>query len=453
MVVARHARPWTAPAAGEAPRLPQDEAAERAVLGALLLERDAVAAVRGWLRAEDFADERHRAIYTAALAIAERGERVQLVALHDELAAGGGRTASLDYLGDLTMAPPDTRSVGHYAALVVNAAVRRQLADAGGEVAGLGFDERLSVDQALRRAQELVFGITEQRAANEVSRVGPVLQRVWAEIEDRLGQGETLTGVPTGLATLDTITQGLQPGELVILAARPSVGKSALSLNIARNVAVDARIPVAVFSLEMSKEALAQRLLCSEARVDSFLVRTGQTDATAFRRLAQAMDRLTDAGLWFDDTRDMSLAMLRSRARRMQVERRIGLVVVDYLQLMRATRTESRTVEVSEISSGLKAIAKELQVPVLALSQMSRDSERRADPRPQLSDLRESGSLEQDADVVLFLHRPGMRNRDVDLRETVLMVAKNRNGPVTDIELVFTPEETRFEEAHLPRSS
>jgi len=255
--------------------------------------------------------------------------------------------------------------------------------------------------------------------------------------------------VPTNFSKLDMLTQGLQPGELILLAARPSVGKTSFALNIARNAAVLAQRAVIVFSLEMSKQALVQRLICSEAKVDSYLLRTGQADPTAFQKIAKAMDTLTQADLWIDDTPALTIANLRSRARRMKAQYDISLIVVDYLQLMQGGRQDSRVQEVSDISAGLKAIAKELKVPVLALSQLSRAPEQRTDRRPQLSDLRESGSIEQDADVVLFLYREGMHNREVDRSKTELIVAKNRNGPTADITLVFIDNQTAFREPYL----
>ena len=255
--------------------------------------------------------------------------------------------------------------------------------------------------------------------------------------------------MPTNFSKLDTLTQGLQPGELIILAARPAVGKTSFALNIARNAAVLAGRPVVVFSLEMSRQSLVQRLICSEAHVDSYMLRTGQADSMAFQKIAKAMDTLTHADLWIDDSPGLAINTLRARARRMKAQHKIELIVIDYLQLMQGGRRDSRVQEVSDISSGLKAIAKELDVPVLALSQLSRAAEQRENKRPQLSDLRDSGSIEQDADVVLFLYREGMHNREIDKGKTELIVAKNRNGPVDDLPLVFIAEQTAFREPYL----
>jgi replicative DNA helicase len=294
-----------------------------------------------------------------------------------------------------------------------------------------------------------VFRVGEQRRDTEATHIAPLVKETWALLEERIKDKRVLHGVPTNFAKLDMLTQGLQKGELIILAARPSVGKTSFALNIARNVAVLAHRPVVVFSLEMSKQSLVQRLICSEARVDSYLLRTGQADAHAFQRIAQAMDSLTQAELWIDDTPSLSINTLRARARRMKAQHGIELLVVDYLQMMEGGRQESRVQEVSDISAGLKSIAKELDIPVLALSQLSRESERRENKRPQLSDLRDSGSIEQDADVVLFLYREGMHKADVDRGKTDLFVAKNRNGPIDDLQLVFLPEQTAFREPYV----
>jgi replicative DNA helicase len=310
----------------------------------------------------------------------------------------------------------------------------------------------MTAQEATDRAEQRVFNIATQRRVAEAMHIAPILKDTWSQLEALLGKRAFITGVPTNFGELDKISQGLQPGELVILAARPSVGKTSFALNIARNASVLAKQAVVIFSLEMSRDSLVQRLLCSEAAVDSFLLKTGQADSSVFQRIARAMDKLTQAELWIDDTPGLTINALRARARRMKAQHDIRLIVVDYLQLMHGGRTESRVQEVSDISAGLKSIAKELSVPVLALSQLSRESERRTDRRPLLSDLRDSGSIEQDADIVLFLYREGMHNPEIDRSQTKLIVAKNRNGPVGEIDLVFVPEQTAFREPYRGRS-
>jgi replicative DNA helicase len=443
-----------APAATTSRLHPRDLEAEQSVLGALMLDRSAVDTVREVLEPGDFYAEKHRCIYAAALELGERGEPIDPITLRAQLERAGAlsRSGGVEYIAELSIVTPTAASVRHYVDIVVEHAIRRRLIEAGARVTEAGFDETLPVEDALGVAEQIVYKISDQRNTSSATHVGPVLKATWSRLETLLSGQKFITGVPTNFSELDNVTQGLQPGELIILAARPSVGKTSFALNLARNAAVLARQAVAVFSLEMSKESLVQRLLCSEAHVDAFLLKTGQADAAAFSRIAQAMDRLTQAELWIDDTPALAISAMRSRARRMKAQHDIGLVVVDYLQLMRGGRQESRVQEVSDISSGLKTIAKELQVPIVALSQLSRESERRVDRRPQLSDLRESGSLEQDADVVLFLYREGMHNKEIDKSLTQLIVAKNRNGPVRDIDLVFIAEQTAFREPYRGRT-
>jgi replicative DNA helicase len=435
--------------------LPHDHEAEVSVLGALMIDPNAVAMVRDRLVPEDFYAERHGHIYRASLALADQGQPIEMVTLHAQLERLGALSQSggMDYVAELSAGAFTATSVKHYADIVYEHALKRRLIIAGGELASLGYDESLSALDALDRAEQRVYGLADQRRVTEATHVAPVLKDTWTQLETLLGKRQFVTGVPTNFSELDQVTQGLQPSELIILAARPSVGKTAFALNVARNAAVLAHDPVCIFSLEMSKESLVQRLLCSEAHVDSFLLKTGQADAQVFSRIAQAMDRLTQADLYIDDTPALSINALRSRARRMKAQYGIKLIVVDYLQLMRGGRQESRVQEVSDISSGLKSIAKELQTPVLALSQLSRESERRTDRKPQLSDLRDSGSIEQDADIVLFLYRKGMHDQEVDRSVTELIVAKNRNGPVKDIDLVFIAEQTAFREPFRGRAA
>ena len=429
---------------------PNDLGAERAVLGSLMIDQGAIAEIRDVLEPEDFYAERHAHIYRAAVALADRGDPIDEVTLQSQLDRGPGigRAGGVDYISELTLEVPTAASVRHWAEIVINHALRRRLIAAGGEVARLGFDNGVSAVDAIESAEQRIFSISQMRHGSEATHIAKLVHDTWEMLEERLQKKQLINGVQTNYGRLDGLTQGLQPQELIILAARPSVGKTSFALNIARNAAVLARVPVAIFSLEMSRQALAQRLICSEAGVNSHVLRSGQASQLDFQRIAAAMDKLTQAELWIDDTPRLSIATLRARARRMKSQHGVGLLIIDYLQLMHGGRQESRVQEVSDISSGLKAIAKELDVPVLALSQLSRASEQRNDKRPQLSDLRDSGSIEQDADVVLFLYREGMHKPDVDRNRTELIVAKNRNGPVDDIELIFNPEQTTFREPY-----
>ena len=427
---------------------PHDTEAEKAVLGSLLLDPDAMSQIRDYLEARDFYAERHQHIYRAASELHDRGEPIDTVTLRSQLERNSllGRSGGIDYIVELTLVVPSTISTKHYADIVSQHAVRRRLIGAGNQVAQLGFDSSVSAEDAMDKAEQEIFAISDQRRAGEASHIAPLLKETWAVLEERLNKKQLIHGVPTNFAGLDGVTQGLQPGELIILAARPSVGKTSLALNIARNAAVLAQRAIAIFSLEMTKQSLTQRLICSEAMVDSHLLSTGQADSAAFQRIAMALAKLETAPIWIDDSPQLSIATLRSRARRMKLQHGIELIVVDYLQLMHGGRQESRVQEVSDISSGLKSIAKELQIPVLALSQLSRESERRENRKPMLSDLRDSGSIEQDADVVLFIYRPGMHKDDVDRSVTELIVAKNRNGPTRSIDLHFAANQTSFRE-------
>jgi replicative DNA helicase len=429
---------------------PNDLGAERAVLGSLMIDQAAIAEIRDVLEPDDFYAERHAHIYRAATALADRGDPIDEVTLQSQLDRGPGigRAGGLDYISELTLEVPTAASVRHWADIVLNHALRRRLIAAGGEVTKLGFDNAVTAVDAIEAAEQRIFNISQARRGSEATHIAKLVHDTWEMLEERLQKKELINGVRTNYARLDGLTQGLQPQELVILAARPSVGKTSFALNIARNAAVLARVPVAIFSLEMSRQALAQRLICSEAMVNSHVLRSGQASQLDFQRIAAAMDKLTQAELWIDDTPRLSIATLRARARRMKSQHGIGLVIIDYLQLMQGGRQESRVQEVSDISSGLKAVAKELEVPVLALSQLSRASEQRNDKRPQLSDLRDSGAIEQDADVVLFLYREGMHKPDIDKASTELIVAKNRNGPVGEIELIFNAEQTTFREPY-----
>jgi len=429
---------------------PSDIGAERAVLGSLMIDPAAIAEIRDVLGPEDFYSERHAHIYRAATALTDRGDPIDEVTLQSQLERGPGvgRAGGLDYISELTLEVPTAASVRHWADIVVNHALRRRLISAGSEVSRLGYDNAVTAVDAIESAEQTIFSIGQLRRGTEATHIARLVQDTWEMLEERLQRKELINGVRTNYARLDGLTQGLQPQELVILAARPSVGKTSFALNIARNAAVLARVPVAIFSLEMSQQALAQRLICSEAMVNSHILRSGQASQLDFQRIAAAMDRLTQAELWIDDTPRLSIATLRARARRMKSQHGIGLVIIDYLQLMQGGRQESRVQEVTDISAGLKAVAKELEVPVLALSQLSRESEKRNEKRPQLSDLRDSGAIEQDADVVLFLYREGMHKPDVDKARTELIVAKNRNGPVGEIELVFNAEQTTFREPY-----
>jgi replicative DNA helicase len=388
--------PATGEPAGPSGRvLPHDLDAEQAVLGCLLIDADAILAIRDILAPTDFYAERNGHIFRAALALSDRGEPVDVLTLKVQLERDGALTRSggIEYLAELSQKMPTAASVRHYAQIVVDHSLRRRLIAAAADMAQLGFDAGQRTDEILDTAERRIFSIADSQRSLEISHIAQMLTDTWELMERRAQSRQIVHGVPTNFSRLDAVTQGLQPDELIVLAARPAVGKTSFALNIARNAAVLADRRVVIFSLEMSKQALVQRLICSEAKVDAYLISTGQADAHAFERIAGAMDRLSQANIWIDDTPALPISELRARARRMKAQHSVDLVVVDYLQLMRGGRQDSRVQEVSEISSGLKTIAKELHVPVLALSQLSRESERRENRKPQLSDLRDSGCL------------------------------------------------------------
>jgi len=373
------------------------------VLGCLLIDADAILTVRDILDPGDFYAERNGHVFRAALALSDRGEPVDVLTLKVQLERDAtlSRSGGIEYLAELSQKMPTAASVRHYAQIVVDHSLRRRLISAAGDMAQLGFDAGQRTDDILDTAERRIFSIADSRRSLEISHIAQMLTETWELMERRAQSRQIVHGVPTNYSRLDAVTQGLQPGELIVLAARPSVGKTSFALNIARNAAVLAERRVVIFSLEMSKQALVQRLICSEAKVDAYLISTGQADAHAFERIAGAMDRLSQANIWIDDTPALPISELRARARRMKAQQAVDLVIVDYLQLMRGGRQDSRVQEVSEISSGLKTIAKELSIPVLALSQLSRESERRENRKPQLSDLRDSGCLAGESRVWL----------------------------------------------------
>ena len=310
---------------------PHDNEAEQAVLGGILIDREALSIVRDVLVPEDFYAERHAVLYRAALALDDRGEAIDTVTLRDQLERGPGigRAGGMDYIAELTLVVPSSASVKHYADIIIGHALRRRLIEAGGKVSRLGFDNTTPVNEAIDLAEQEVFKIGQESRGSEMRNIAPVVREWWDVLEKRIEHKQLVTGVPTNFSKLDMLTQGLQPCELIILAARPAVGKASFALNIARNAAVLAGRPVVVFSLEMSRQSLVQRLICSEAHVDSYMLRTGQADSMAFQKIAKAMDTLTHADLWIDDSPGLAITTLRARARRMKSQHKIELIVID----------------------------------------------------------------------------------------------------------------------------
>jgi replicative DNA helicase len=436
-------------------RPPYSEDAEQAVLAAMLIDGDAI------MRAAEFVDdtmfyaERHRRLFRGMVALTERGEAVDSLILADELGRRGELESSggKEYIGFLMDAVPTSANVEYHAKIVREKAILRRLIEVSTAIVQEAFTGQQTAAELLDHAEQSIFQVSQDRGGKGFTRIKELLWPTMERIEALQRGGKTVTGVPTGFSDLDEITSGFQPADLVIVAARPSMGKTAFTLNIAQHAAIESNTGVAFFSLEMSKESLVQRMLTSEARIDAQRLRKGQLRDDDFPRLARAAGILSSAPVWIDDTPGITLLEMRSKARRLKADAGLGLVVVDYLQLMSGpANAESRQQEVSQISRGLKALAKELNVPVVALSQLSRAPEQRAgDHRPQLSDLRESGAIEQDADLIMFIYRQevydGPTDKDGNSLEgrAEIIVGKQRNGPIGIVNLFFQKGYTRFE--------
>ena len=430
---------------------PHNLEAERAVLGAILLENESLPKAIELLSPTDFYKEGHRKIFLMMQALFERSEPVDLLTLTEELR----RRSGLEEVGGpaaLAALVEEAATAAHltsYAGIVREKAVLRELIHTATEIVGRGYEAAEDVDAILDDAERRIFQISERRMETTAIPVRAILKETFEYIEALYAKKEHVTGLPTGFDKLNELTSGFQPSDLVIIAGRPSMGKTAFALNIAQHVGVELHRTVLIFSLEMSKEQLVQRLLCAEARVDSHKVRTGYLDQRDWRPLTNAAGRLADAPIFIDDTPALSVLEARAKARRVKSEHGLDMVVIDYLQLMRGRSNENRQQEISEISRSLKALAKELRLPVIALSQLSRAVETRQtrDYRPQLSDLRESGALEQDADLVIFLYRPERYGIQTDEGENYaeLIIGKQRNGPVGTVKLTFLPSYARFE--------
>jgi replicative DNA helicase len=430
---------------------PQNLDAEESVLGAMMLSPGAIAAVSEILSSDgrELYRESHAKIYRAALGLYVKGEPVDAITLADELDERG----DLEDVGgkvriqELAATVPATANAGHYAQIVRETSTLRGLIRAGGEIARLGWERPGEATELVDQAEQIVFDLSQQRARGEFSHIEELLKESFERITALYESGADVTGVPSGFRDLDRITSGFQEGNLVIVAARPSMGKSALGLCVAANLAVRKNVPVALFTLEMSKSEVTQRLMCSEAKVESQRLRSGKLGADDWPRLTAACDKLAKAPIYVDDTGSITMMEIRSKARRLkQKHPDLGLIIVDYLQLMTSgTSAENRVQEVSQISRSLKVLARDLDVPIIALSQLSRAVEQRHDKRPILSDLRESGSLEQDADIVIFIYRDEYYEAESDQQGLAeVHVAKHRNGPTDTVKLSFLRRYAKF---------
>ncbi len=421
---------------------PRDLDAEKSVLGAILIDQDAIVQVDDLLNPDSFYLESHQIIFEAMEALYEKRQPIDVVTLTNQLKkmkqlTGAGGAA---YIAELSNSVSTAANVEHYAKIVSDASIKRRMISMAAEVTDLAFDEGKEVNDILDQAEQRVFNLSQKQNNKSFIPIKDTLVESFERLDELQRNGGEVRGLPSGFADVDAILAGFQRSNLIIFAARPGMGKTTFALNVIHHITVSQKKRVGFFSLEMSREELVDRLLVAQADIDAWRLKTGRLDQQDFLKLSDAMGVLADAGIFIDDTPGMSIFEMRTRARRLMTEHKIDMLVVDYLQLAQGRTKDNRVQEVAEISQGLKNIARELKIPVLALSQLSRAIESRGEKIPQLSDLRESGSIEQDADVVMFLYR-----KDDDIREAVsLKIAKHRNGGLGDVDLYFRGERTRF---------
>ena len=428
---------------------PHDIEAEQAILGCMLTDRDSVIAAIEVLKEDEFYREDNKAIYAAILSLYSKNEPIDIITVKAELIETGNfeRVGGLEYLASLPERVPTTANVDKYIKIVDEKAMLRNLISSANELVALGYDETEDVDRIMDMAEKKIFDLAQKKNTKGYSALKDVLVETFAKLEELYNQKGQLSGTPTGFKDYDLKTSGLHDSDLIIVAARLAMGKSAFAINIATNVAVQAKKGVAIFNLEMSKEQVGNRILCCEALVDSNKVRTGQLEDDDWVKLASTLTRLSEAPIYIDDTAGISIMEIRAKCRKLKIEKDIGLVVIDYLQLIQGSgkKNASREQEISEISRSLKILAKELQIPVIALSQLSRSVEKRDDKRPMLSDLRESGAIEQDADQVIFLYRDDYYNEDSEKKNVAeVILAKHRGGSTGTIDLAWLPSYTKF---------
>lgn len=442
------------------PEQPQNTDAEASLLGAILIDADAIVKIADSIEPTDFFDARNQHIYEAVVHLYEKRQAIDVLTLSDQLKNMGylDMVGGPTYLTELTNFVPTAAHVEQYADIVAQKSMRRRLIHTSHEIAGLGFDESRSLKELIEEAETRLFQVSQQHVKQTIVSIEEILAESFERLDELHKDKKSIRGVPTGFKDMDNILAGLQKSDLFILAARPSMGKTAFVLNLAHNVAVDSKAAVLLFSLEMSKEQLVDRLLSMESGVDAWALRTGNLSDTDFEKIGEAMGTLSEAPIFLDDTPGLTVSDMRTKARREAHIRPLGLIIVDYLQLMsggsRFGGDGNRVQEISEISRGLKGIARELNAPVIALSQLSRSVESRTPQIPQLSDLRESGSIEQDADVVAFIYREDYYNPDTDRKNiTDILIKKHRNGPLGNVELYFDKDKQRFRSLETRRDS
>ncbi len=434
---------------------PQSLEAEVSVLGGVLLENEALNRVLEVVNQSDFYREAHRQIFSAILDLYERNEPADLITLSETLKKRDAleEVGGIEYLNFLANSVPTAANIAYYAKIIKEKSIVRKLINRATEIVSQGYGDTGDVDEFLDRSERLIFEISEDRVRPSFFPIKDIIKASFKTIEKLYEKKQLITGVPTGFFKLDELTSGLQPSDLIIVAGRPSMGKTALALNITQHASIEDGIPSAIFSLEMSKEQLALRMLCSKAKVDAHRLRGGFLSEADWPNLTRAAGYLSEAPIFIDDTPGLTMLEMRAKSRRLKAEHNLGLVVVDYLQLMRGRAdSETREQEISDISRSLKALAKELRLPVIALSQLNRKVEDRGDKRPQLADLRESGAIEQDADVIIFLYRDEVYNRSEDnphKGKAEIIIGKQRNGPTDKFELAFMDKYTCFENLSL----
>jgi replicative DNA helicase len=433
---------------------PQHIEAEQSVLGGILIENEAINRVTEILDADDFYRDTHRKIFNALINLSERDEPADLITLTNELqkidqldSIGGA-----SYLASLIDSVPTAANIQYYARIVKEKAILRKLIQTSTEIITQSYEDRGDVEVFLDEAERAIFEISERRVRPSFYPIKDIVKDSFKILERLYEKKELITGVPSGFKEIDRLTAGFQPSDLIIIAGRPSMGKTAFCLNLAQYAAIEKKVPIAIFSLEMSKEQLGIRMLCSEAHVEGTRLRTGYLNESDWPKLTIAAGNLSEAPIYIDDTAALSVLELRAKARRLKSDHGLGMLIIDYLQLMKGrARVESRQQEISEISRSLKALAKELNIPVIAVSQLSRKTEERTGNRPQLSDLRESGAIEQDADLILFIYRDEVYNRSEDnpnRGKAEVIIGKQRNGPIGKIDLAFFDKFTTFKDLY-----
>ncbi len=430
---------------------PQSIEAEQSVLGSMLIDKEVVPVVMEILKPEDFYRPDHREIYNVIIELFDRAQPIDLITVSERLKLHGklDLVGGLEYLSNIATEVPTTANVKNYSKIVEEKAILRKLIKASSDIVDLGFSASEEVSYILDKAEQNVFDILQKRSSQGFVPIKDVLVDTFNNLEELYNNKGIITGIPTGFTDLDFKTSGLHNSDLILIAARPAMGKTAFALNLAQSAAVHSNVPVAIFSLEMSKDQLVNRVLCSEAMVDSNKMKTGKLEDNDWQKVAKALAPLSEAPIYIDDTPGVSITEIRAKCRRLKLEHNLGLIVIDYLQLMQGSGKskggENRQQEISEISRSLKILAKEINVPVICLSQLSRAPETRTDHRPILSDLRESGAIEQDADIVMFLYRDDYYNPETEKKNIAeVIIAKHRNGSTGTVELVWLGQYTKF---------